>query len=255
MEAIHSIKNQKVKELAKLKLAKYRKQHQAYLIEGPHLIDMALHSGVVFKYVLISEDKQSQYENYIEQFNEKVLLVNQSILAYLGDTETTQGILACVKHAQPVSSKETSSRCLVLDSVQDPGNLGTMIRTADAAGFSHIILGNGCVDCYNSKVLRSAQGSHFYMNIETANLLEWIPEKQKQGIQCFAAALDDKALDYQVVKGHKKIAIIVGNEGNGISKEILELVDKKVMIPIYGQAESLNVAIAAALLMYKAQEQ
>src|SRR5699024_7948525 len=146
--------------------------------------------------------------------------------------------------------KVLNEHLLLVDAIQDPGNLGTIIRTADAVGMSQIILGTGTVDVYNDKVIRASQGSIFHIPIKQAPLLNIIKELKRSNYTIWASALQN-AINYRDAEREKKIALIVGNEGAGISEKILKEADKVVKIPIYGQAESLNVSVAAGILMYQ----
>ncbi|KPD01469.1 putative TrmH family tRNA/rRNA methyltransferase [Geobacillus sp. BCO2] len=141
---------------------------------------------------------------------------------------------------------------LLIDAVQDPGNLGTMIRTADAAGIDAVILGEGCADLYNAKVVRATQGSLFHLPVVNGDLAQWIARFKEQGIPVYGTALE-KAVDYRTVPLSSSFALLVGNEGSGIRPELLGLTTENVYIPIYGQAESLNVAVAAGILLYSLQ--
>ena len=142
----------------------------------------------------------------------------------------------------------------MLDAVQDPGNLGTIVRTADAAGFDAVVLGTGTVDLYNDKVLRSMQGSHFHIPVFQADLKDYLPTLKDKGVQVAVTALHRDSKDYTILQGATDVAIVVGNEGQGVSDDVIDLADVVVTIPMFGKAESLNVAIASALLMYKTKE-
>src|SRR5699024_7511376 len=133
--------------------------------------------------------------------------------------------------------------------IQDPGNLGTIIRTADAAGFSNIILGRGTVDLYNDKVIRATQGSLFHIPIVQKDLTESIPRLKESGFSVLATTLQ-RAKNYRDIEPSEKTAIILGNEGSGVDETLINMADELVKIPIYGKAESLNVGIAAGILMY-----
>lgn len=139
---------------------------------------------------------------------------------------------------------------LLMDAVQDPGNVGTIIRTADAAGFDAVILGRGSADLYNPKVIRSTQGSHFHIAVIEADLSEWLFRLHDEEIPVYGAFLDETAASYDQISRKDSFAIMVGNEGNGISKDLEQHIQHKVYIPIYGKSESLNVAVAAGILMY-----
>lgn len=145
--------------------------------------------------------------------------------------------------------KTTCNAVLLIDSIQDPGNLGTIIRTADAAGFDAVMLGDNTVDMYNDKVIRSTQGSLFHLPISHVNMENGIPHLKAEGFTVWASSLAD-ALPFEEVEVRGKTALIVGNEGAGIRDEIVQLADSVVKIPIHGKAESLNVSVAAGILMY-----
>ena len=140
-------------------------------------------------------------------------------------------------------------KVLLIDAVQDPGNIGTMIRTADAAGMSAVILGKGSADAYSPKTVRSAQGSNFHIPVVRGDLHEWIDRLQDDGVKVFGTSLDD-AISFREVEVSDAFAVIVGNEGAGISPQLLAKTDQNIIIPILGAAESLNVAVAAGILMY-----
>ncbi len=255
MEVIKSNKNPKIKEWTKLKTTKGRKKALQYMIEGEHLVEEAMKYHAPIDKIVVTEEKVEQYQSLLVMYEADMVVVNDSVMKSLCETQANQGIIAIVHMPnRSEEQKEFDGKILLVDAVQDPGNLGTIIRTADAAGFNAVILGEGTVDLYNDKVLRSMQGSNYHLPIVHADLVEWITKYQEKGFPVFAAALDKSAQDYQVIAGIENQAIIVGNEGQGISQSILSITKNKIMIPIYGEAESLNVSIAASLLMYKAQE-
>ena len=139
---------------------------------------------------------------------------------------------------------------LLIDAVQDPGNIGTMIRTADAVGLDAVILGKGCADIYNPKTLRAAQGSHFHIPVVREELTECVDFLQDQGVPVFGTALDEDAVPYSDIHHTGAFAIIMGNEGSGIQPQLLAMTDQNIIIPILGQAESLNVAVATGIVLY-----
>jgi TrmH family RNA methyltransferase len=125
-----------------------------------------------------------------------------------------------------------------------------MIRTADAAGFNGVILGEGTADIYSTKVLRSMQGSNFHINLSEENLVETIKILKEQGYKIYATELNEEAISFKDIEKSERIAIIMGNEGQGVSKELIELADNPVFIPMLGNSESLNVAVAAGIVMF-----
>lgn len=243
---ITSRQNDQVKQWHKLKKKKDRQKTNSFLIEGSHLIEEAIKSDQEIIELIVSEKVEIQLSQTLKNY--PYTLISQTLADDLADTKTTQGIFAVVK--MPETSQSAQENILILDQVQDPGNLGTMIRSADAAGFSQVILGKGTVDAYNQKVLRSAQGSHFHIQLMNKDLNQYLPDLKKSGYTLYGTDLSADSLNYKAVSPSEKIAIIVGNEGNGVSQEVLDLVDQTLHIPIKGQAESLNVAIAASILMF-----
>ena len=253
MDIISSTKNEKIKELAKLQTAKGRKKAGLYLLEGEHLVEEAIKETAPIELMVVSSNRLEDYQHLLEQTVVQVLVVSQEVFQKLSMTETTQGILAIVK-IENQTEPPCSGRIIVLDAVQDPGNLGTIVRTADAAGFDAVVLGTGTVDLYNDKVIRSMQGSHFHIPVLQADLREYLAALKNQGVEVAVTALHRDSKDYSILQGKSDIAIVVGNEGQGVSSEVIELADVVVTIPMFGKAESLNVAIASALLMYKSKE-
>lgn len=240
---ITSLQNAKVKRWMKLHKRKGRKQTGMFLTEGFHLIEEAYQSNWEIAEIILEEGLDCP--DWCRHF--PATIVSRNVLQHITMTETPQGIAALVKIRRP--KEMIANTVLLIDSIQDPGNLGTMIRTADAAGFDMVVLGDGTVDLYNDKVIRATQGSLFHLPILHVNLLEKIPELQEKGFIVWASALKD-AISYKETEICDKIALIVGNEGSGIREEIIKLADQSVKIPVYGQAESLNVSVAAGILMY-----
>lgn len=252
METILSTKNERVKNWKKLQTKKGREQANAYLIEGIHLIDEALKNQAVISELIISEEKQSTLDS--EYPIDKQLVVSAEISKQLSETETTQGVFAVVQMKKPIAEPDLTKPLLFLDNVQDPGNVGTMIRTADAAGFGGVVLGKGSVDLYNSKVIRSMQGSHFHLPIYQGNLEEWFDLMKANRIPVYGTELNEEAANYLTIDRAKQFALVMGNEGNGLSEVFLKQTSKNLYIPIIGQAESLNVAVAAGILMFALTE-
>ncbi|MFD1414062.1 TrmH family RNA methyltransferase [Oceanobacillus jeddahense] len=240
---ITSVKNEKIKTLKKLHQRKYRKQTNTFLIEGTHLIEEALVSNWVTKEIIISEEVSVPEA----ADNVPIIKVTEQVFKELSFTASPQGIMAVVEMKK---EDEVSGEVIVLlDAIQDPGNLGTIIRTADAAGTEGIILGDGCVDLYNDKVIRATQGSIFHLPIMHADVEEAAARLKEADYNIWATALE-KAENYKELSIPPKTAIIFGNEGAGVKESLLETADERVTIPILGKAESLNVSIAAGILLY-----
>lgn len=238
-----SIHNSKVKEWKKLHKRKYRTKEKCFLVEGHHLVEEVLRSDFHVKEIILREG--TEHSQKVK--NIPMTVVSPQVFAALAETETPQGIAAVVEQKQ--MEYVPSERTLIIDAVQDPGNLGTMIRTADAAGFNHIILGTGTVDVFNDKVIRATQGSLFHVQVFQGDIKEYVSLLKKDGASIWAAALTN-AVPYKEFEAPGKIGLIVGNEGKGIQEHIAAIADKQVYIPIYGKADSLNVAVASAVLMY-----
>lgn len=240
---ITSIQNNYIKQVRKLTIRKERYKAKAFLIEGFHLLEEALKSEWEIKRLIIREDTDiPKWGAHLP-----ILYVTDHVFKHLSQTETPQGILGVVKMQDVKVTK--NDKILLLDAIQDPGNLGTIIRTADAAGFNHLVLGKGTVDLYNDKVIRATQGSVFHVKIEQEDLLNKIEQLKRDNVTVYASALQNAML-YKNVIPNERIALILGNEGSGIRDDILQIADKRVRIPIYGKAESLNVGVAAGILMY-----
>lgn len=250
---ISSKQNSQVKEWRKLHTGKGRRKAGYYIIEGYHLIEEADRAGADLDLIIIASDQVEigRELGYLERYPYQE--VSESVMADLALTQTPQGIMGLVK--QPTSRQSDwrpqGSHYLMLDAIQDPGNLGTMIRTAHAAGYDGVILGEGTVDPYNDKAVRSSQGSLWHLDLVSLDLTEAIPRLQSAGIPVYATALNQQARDYrQVLTPGQATALILGNEGQGVNQQLLQLADQNIYIPMPGQAESLNVAVAAGILIF-----
>lgn len=251
---INSKQNKRIKQWRKLLTVKGRNQQGSYLIEGFHLIQEAvLHHQSILDWVMTPDyyERLKSEASPVLPSIAQITFVTEEVARALSATEQPQGIFAVVALPKSdVSWTANGQRYLLIDAVQDPGNLGTMIRTADAAGYDGVIIGEGTVDLYNDKVLRSTQGSLWHLEIVRMNLKLAIQHLQDRGISVLATALHREAKSYREVEQGEKIGLIVGNEGQGVAQQWIEMADKRVFIPMPGQAESLNVAIAAGILMF-----
>lgn len=243
---ITSVSNKKIKDIQKLRENKNIKKYGLYLIEGKHLVEEALEVKVVEE-IIVSEN----FEEFslIETFKGEITRVSQNVMKTISDTITSQGIIAICKVVNKELEINKYSKVLILDRVQDPGNLGTIIRTADAFAFDCIILGKGTTSLYGQKVIRSTQGSNFHIdcfdNIDLVNLLDEMTE-----FNIFATSLKADKYIEQLNNISGKVAVVFGNEGAGVSEEILEKVNNLLKISMPGRAESLNVSIAAGIVMH-----
>ncbi|MFV0557554.1 MAG: TrmH family RNA methyltransferase [Enterococcus sp.] len=248
MKEIQSVKNPVVKEAKKLYQKKYREQQNSYLIEGFHLVEEAAKNQVLSA-LFFDERGQKEWGAWIDEQACEQYFVSKEVMSSLSELPHSQGIIAIVKKAV-IQEIDYQGQWLLLDNVQDPGNVGTMIRTADAAGFTGVILGEGCADIYSVKVLRSMQGSNFHLPVLSGRLNEYIALLKQAGMKVYGTELNENAQSFQTVVPTQDVALIMGNEGAGVSPDLLALTDANLYIPIYGQAESLNVGIAAGVLMY-----
>ncbi|PFO10199.1 RNA methyltransferase [Bacillus sp. AFS076308] len=245
MKYIESVNNPKVKQWKKLLTKKERDKSGTFIVEGFHLVEEALKQGEQVLEIIVS-DKVGLPPRW-DAGSTPVTSVTEEISNSLSETEAPQGIYAvCRQSNQEVQDAKT---LLLIDAVQDPGNLGTMIRTADAAGIDAVVVGRGSVDIYNSKVLRSAQGSHFHLPIIRGDLHEWIDKLHDKNIPVYGTALEG-ASAYTDISCGASFALIVGNEGNGVAKDLLSSTTANLYIPIFGKSESLNVAVATGILLY-----
>lgn len=253
MKRIESKQNALVKHWKKLVSAKKERDKTGeYIVEGFHLTEEALKNKDQVIHIIKREDVEIPWEWSLDDVY--LVEVTDSVAKEIAETETSQGIFAHCKQREISGSEQAKwSKLLLVDSVQDPGNIGTMIRTADACGIDAVILGKGCADLYNPKTLRSAQGSHFHLPVIRGNLTEWIEKLKERHIPVFGTALEN-AVDYRKLDKTESFALLVGNEGSGVHQALLEKTDQNVVIPIFGQAESLNVAVATGILLYKFME-
>jgi TrmH family RNA methyltransferase len=247
--------NQFVKYALKLKQKKYRDDEGRFIIEGIRLIEEGVREGLV-EYILYSSKlMETNGAERIEKSGVKMYEVSHDILKELCDTQTPQGAAAVVIKPEGNLCGLQGDFIIIADGIQDPGNLGTIIRTADAAGADGVILMKGTVDAYNPKTLRSTMGSIFHIPVICYENTEELMDLLKgRGFSIYASSLENSQIIYNSdFKG--KIAIVIGNEANGIPQEHMMLCTHKIKIPMAGRAESLNAASAAAIIIYEAVRQ
>ena len=243
MTIITSKANSVVKNAKKLHQKKYRKS--AYLIEGWHLFEEAVQAGVTIEKIFALESYREQLAAFPQ-----TIWVSEEILLDLADTQTPQGIVAVIQKEEVGLPELHQGKFLFLEDVQDPGNVGTMIRTADAAGFTGVIVSEKSADIYSLKTLRSMQGSHFHLPIYRMPLASFVEEAKKSNLPILATTLSRESKDYRELSSLENFVLVMGNEGQGISSVMAESADQLVHIGMKGRAESLNVAIAAGILMF-----
>ena len=243
MTIITSKANSVVKNAKKLHQKKYRKS--AYLIEGWHLFEEAVQAGVTIEKVFALESYRDQLVAFPQ-----TIWVSEEILLDLADTQTPQGIVAVIQKEEVGLPDLHQGKYLFLEDVQDPGNVGTMIRTADAAGFTGVIVSDKSADIYSLKTLRSMQGSHFHLPIYRMPVATFVEGAKKSDLPILATTLSRESKDYRELSSLENFVLVMGNEGQGISSVIAESADQLVHIGMKGRAESLNVAVAAGILMF-----
>ncbi len=244
---ITSLENAKVKFAASLKAASGRKKQGAFLLEGVKLIDEAIKCGYTMKDCFVLESKSAEYASYIQN---GAHIVNDRVLGKITETENPQGIAAVFELLDILP--QTKDKLVVLENIQDPGNFGTVIRTAEAMGVDAVCVVGSAPDRYSGKVMRSAMGAALRMPvIKFENTDAAFDFFAKEKITVYAAVLDDAALPVNKVSFNKKSAVAIGNEGNGLSKEFVLKSDKKVYIPMKGITESLNASAAASVLIWE----
>lgn len=241
MEKITSISNQLIKDIYQLKQKKYRNLTKQFMVEGLHLVEEA-YKNKVLKIVLSND------ELLLNKFNNvKTVLVNNQIIEKLSNTTTPQNVLGVVDIIE--NKFELVDKYLILDGVNDPGNLGTIIRTSLALGVNHLILSNNTVDIYNDKVIRATQGAIFKANIYYTDLEDIYIKLKQNNIKIITTSLEaNKTLND--LEKMDKFAIVVGNEANGISNVSKEYADELIIIPMKNNIESLNVGIASGIILY-----
>ena len=234
---ITSTSNNTIKTLIKLKQKKYRDETGYYLVEGEHLVEEAMKAKQV-ECLISTKDITSDLP---------IVIVSNEVMSKLSFTKSPQFIMAKCK-IKKENKLIDGKRYLILDDLQDPGNIGTLIRTALAFSIDQVILSNNCVDLYSDKLLRSMQGANFHINCIYDDLKTVISTLKKNNVKIIGSALEN-GQDIKQIKISEKMAFIVGNEGNGMNKDILQECDYVGYIPI-NTIESLNVAIAGSIMMY-----
>ncbi len=255
MQVITSKENEFVKEIRKLKDKKHRDEKNEFIIEGIKLIEEAIVEKAKIKTIVVCEecmkdgamDKNVLYE--IAKYN--CIYVSEKVFKLLTDVSNPQGILAVIeKNGKEDEINYNEDIIVVLDGIQDPGNLGTILRTVDSANLKQIIVSDITADVYNPKVVRSTMGAIFRVKvIESKNLIETLKIIKKHKFKIISTSLDDSKSIYDI--DYNKKVIVIGNEANGVSERIQKLSDEKIKIPMLGKTESLNASVAAGIVIYE----
>lgn len=255
MQVITSKDNEIIKNIKKLKEKKYRDQENKFIVEGIKMIKEAILENTDIDKIVICEecinngtiDKELLYEIA----KEDCVYVTEKVFNTLTDVTNPQGILATInKQNSEENISYNEDVIVVLDGIQDPGNLGTILRTVDSVGLSQIILSEKTTDPYNPKVVRSTMGAIYRVNIvRSNNIIETLKNMKKHKYEITATSLSTNKSIYDI--DYSKKVIVIGNEANGVSNEVMNLADIKVKIPMLGKTESLNAAVATGVILYE----
>ena len=252
MQVISSKDNEFIKHVKKLKDKKYRDMNQEFVIEGIKLIREAIEENADIKQIIICDNclnsdvipKKLMYE--IAKY--ECVYVTEKIFRTITDVNTPQGLLAIIGRNSTENEINYNHDIIVaLDDIQDPGNLGTILRTVDSIGLNQILVSKGTADCYNPKVVRSTMGAIFRIKIiECDNLEKTLQEARNHQYKVIVTSLQTENSVYD----NKKV-VVIGNEANGVSAEIQNLADEKIKIPMLGKTESLNASVATGIVLYE----
>lgn len=234
---IESKENKNIKYINKLRNTKYMNEEKKFIIEGEHLIKEAFNAGILLETYSIIDEDYGVLNN----------LITKEIMDYISILPSSSNVLGICKF---IEDKPLGNKIIILDNVQDPGNLGTIIRSSKAFNIDTIVLSNTSVKKYNEKVIRAAQGMLFKTNVITKNIEELIGELKNNGYSVYGTDVVN-GINICDVENKDKIAIIMGNEGTGITPSVKELIDKNIYIKTSDDCESLNVAVAASIIMYE----
>lgn len=261
MREVSSLKNPIIKEIKSLYNKKDRWNKSLFIIEGIKIIEEAIFNNIELKYIIItdkmflSEDSKDFLEKAKDRY--KIIKISENLFKEISDTENPQGIVSIAKFRIPDLSQifnRENPALLFLDGVQDPGNMGTIIRTCDAFNLDGIIIGPGSVDPYNPKVVRATMGSIFRVPLYISNdSLKTIDDLSQGGLNIFSTSLEGSIPSYDI--DYKEgFVLVIGNESNGVQDSIIKKSDKLIRIPMPGSAESLNAGVAASIIMYEAMK-
>jgi len=255
MQIISSKDNEIVKQIKKLKDKKYRDIENAYIVEGIKLVKEALQENANIKQIVLCDDCE-KVENISKELMYEIakhncIYVTNKIFKYISEVQAPQGILAVIEKNNANGEIDYNEDIIVaLDDIQDPGNLGTILRTVDSIGLKQILVSKGTADSYNPKVVRSTMGAIFRVKIiECENLEQTLKEIKKHKFKIVVSSLQTDNSVYDI-KYNKKV-VVIGNEANGVEKSIQEISDEKIKIPMLGKTESLNASVATGIILYE----
>jgi len=253
-----SLKNPWIKDLRKLHQAKYRRSRQQFLVEGTHLVQEAIATQYTLQAICATDRWQAEHPTLWEQLQKTTLrveIVSEAVLSAIATTQTPDGVVAIASPPEPTSRQQIPQLGLALESLQDPGNVGTLIRTAAAVGSDGIWLSSDSVDLTHPKVLRASAGQWFRVSLRvTPDLTTHFSDWQAQGCQVLATA-SEGAIPYWDIDFTRPTVLVLGNEGAGLSAATIAQATRVISIPMANHVESLNVGVAAAIILFEAQRQ
>ena len=235
---ITSISNEKIKEIKLLKNNKNILKEKKFIVEGEHLIIEAFKAGLLLETISLEE----------KDYGVKNTVVSSNVMESISFLNTASSVIGICKLED--NETELKDKIIILDGIQDPGNLGTIIRSANAFGFNDIVLSNNSVKKYNDKVLRATQGMIFNMNVITKDLASFIPYLKDNGYKVYGTDVVN-GVNIKSITNCEKIAVVLGSEGTGISESVKSLLDSNIYISMNDSCESLNVGVAASIIMYE----
>jgi len=247
-------KNQ-IKKYSLLKQKKYRKEENRFIVEGKKLVEELINSNFEIEVILITNSFQEKNKLFIDKLSKhkiQIELIQQKEFDKLAETETPQGIIAIAKMKEQKFSLEKISSGIIIgfENINEPGNLGTMLRTADWFGFNDIIISKNSVELYNPKTIRSSMGSIFHLNIyDDIDLYDICEDLKKNNYKIYCSDTNGESIDQ--LKYNEKFIVVFSNEANGPTEELIKISDRKITIPSRGKAESLNVSSACSIILYE----
>lgn len=252
---ITSNENSNVKLYIKLSSnKKARDEHNQFTIEGSRLLRESVLENADIQMIFATISAFEKNKDFLQKYHDRIITISEGIAKRLSNTKSDQGVFAIINKPEnkPLRSQTLNGKFVVLNNIQDPGNLGTILRTADAVEISGVILTENCCDLYNPKVVRSTMGSLFRLNIFCENDFYDVCRKLKsEGVKIYAAVVTKNSVDILSSGFAENSAIVIGNEGNGLKDEHVSVCDERVTIKMNGNIESLNAGIAAAILMWE----
>ena len=238
MEIITSLQNNKIKELNKLNEKKYRDESKLFLVEGDHLVNEAYKTNQLVEVLATKK--------FNEDLDVPITYISEDVMKKLSNMVSPSNVIGVCKKFKPIGY---GKRILILDNLQDPGNLGTIIRSASSFNFDTVVLSEVSVDLYNDKVIRASEGMIFHTNVIRCNINEFVKELKSNNYKIYTTDVNGGEIVSEV-EYQKKLAIIIGSEGAGVGS-VKELADKSIYIPMNKKCESLNASVAASIIMYE----